>query len=327
MLNLDFSKRLVLGGLRNYNKEAIDLRSIQINEGLKIHTCNNYRQSLEVIKTASKGIENKVKIITKVYYKYPDINHNRFRPMIDQIDEIAERLSFIPKDWSIQICSYCHPKDLTKENAVNFFYKIKKDYNISQVFLETYPIYNYELKDINLVNKFYKKEILFGFAAYQNLGNRIFSDKELNKFSSNSIPLYFIGVLGKGKTNQIKYSSDQLNTISHDEILNINLIYFIKNILINNLTKGITQVNSRKNYYDLKNKYNYLKELLLNKDLSNYIITNNNSKKYFFNNFDQYGAKYAIKSYIKNPKLLASKIKRRILLLNNKSYNFRNFWS
>ena len=56
MLNLDFSKRLVFGGLRNYYKDAIDLRSIQINEGIKIHTCNNYGQSLEVIKTASKGI-------------------------------------------------------------------------------------------------------------------------------------------------------------------------------------------------------------------------------------------------------------------------------
>ena len=115
MLNLDFSKRLVFGGLRNFNKNVIDLRSIQINEGIKIYTCNNYRQSLEVIKTASKGIENKVKIITKVYYKYLDINHNRFRPMIDQIDEIAERLSFIPIDWSIQICSYCHLKDLKNE--------------------------------------------------------------------------------------------------------------------------------------------------------------------------------------------------------------------
>ena len=47
------------------------------------------KNSLEIIKIASKGIENKVKIISKIYYKYPDLKHQRFRPMVNQIDEIV----------------------------------------------------------------------------------------------------------------------------------------------------------------------------------------------------------------------------------------------
>ena len=63
---------------------------------MKIHTCNDYEDSIETIRIASKGLEHKLRLMTKVYYKYPDFNHRRFRPIIKQLDEIIKRLGFLP---------------------------------------------------------------------------------------------------------------------------------------------------------------------------------------------------------------------------------------
>ena len=96
--------------------------------------------SLEVIKKSSYGIQEKVKILSKVYYKYPDINHRRYRPIIEQLEEIRNRLVFNPSFWEIQNCWYCPINELISEKAQLLFEKIKKIYGITRIFLETYPI-------------------------------------------------------------------------------------------------------------------------------------------------------------------------------------------
>ena len=106
MIKKDPLNKLIFGGLFDETSEAEDLRRLQIIQGTRIHTCNNYGNSLEVIKNASKGIEKKLKLLTKVYYRYPNIKHLRFRPIMDQLNEIIDRLGFVPYDWSLQICCY-----------------------------------------------------------------------------------------------------------------------------------------------------------------------------------------------------------------------------
>ena len=111
----------IFGGLLSKDDNSVNLRIKQIKEGIRIHTCINYGDSLEIIRLASKGIEKKLKLLSKIYYRYPDCNHIRFRPLIDQLDEIVHRLGFVPSDWSIQICCYCNLKKLRSPKAQNFF--------------------------------------------------------------------------------------------------------------------------------------------------------------------------------------------------------------
>ena len=107
-----FCESIIAGGLLILNDQNIILRKRQIQDGLIIHTCNDYKDSLEVIKKASFDLKDNLKIISKVYYRYPDISHRRFRPLYKQIEELVTRIGFIPKVWEIQICCFCPLKDL-----------------------------------------------------------------------------------------------------------------------------------------------------------------------------------------------------------------------
>ena len=193
---------IIAGGLTYLNDKNIELRQIQIEDGLIIHTCNDYENSLEVIKEASFNIKNKVKIISKVYYNYPDIYNRRFRSLFSQIQEQRSRLGFNPLLWHIQLCCYCSINQLISKNAQKFFKKIRREFGINKIFLEIYPAYNYNNEKIQILNNFYNGETTFGFIGYQNLRNRIFNEKHLIKYSQNSTELIFIGILGKGKQNK-----------------------------------------------------------------------------------------------------------------------------
>ena len=92
-----FNKSIIAGGLLNLNDQNILIRRKQIEDGLLIHTCNDYRDSLEVIKKSSFGLKDNLKIISKIYYKYPAIANRRFRPLYKQLEELAKRIGFIPK--------------------------------------------------------------------------------------------------------------------------------------------------------------------------------------------------------------------------------------
>ena len=96
MISSNFGKKFIMGGLNEINDINVKIRKLQINDGVRLHTCNDYGNSLEVIKIASTGIQNKVKIRSTIYYKYPDPSNRRFRPLIDQIEEQKNRLDFIP---------------------------------------------------------------------------------------------------------------------------------------------------------------------------------------------------------------------------------------
>ena len=315
-----FEDYTIAGGLTYLSDQNIELRERQIKDGLIIHTCNDYDNSLEVIKEASFNIKNKVKIISKVYYKYPNINHRRFRSLYSQLQEQKSRLGFIPLQWYLQLCCFCPINQLISKNAQKFFSSIKKEFGINKIFLEIYPVYKYNKDKIQILNNFYKEEMIFGLIGYQNLRNRIFNEKELIKYAQNSTQIIFIGILGKGN-----YNKSFPKNIDKDFIKN-NIIYFLNNIKNNKLAKGITNFSSIKQYENFHYLFTNLgKELNTNiiyKDTSSMV----KGKIFYFQRFDQYGGCHSLKEYFLKPKLILSKIKNKILgYLKSRSFSNNYF--
>ncbi len=298
---------IIAGGLTHLNDKNIELREKQINDGLFIHTCNDYDNSLEVIKEASLKTKNKVKIISKVYYNYPNIYDRRFRSLLSQIHEQRSRLGFNPLKWDLQLCCYCTINQLVSRNAQNFFKLIKKEFGINKIYLEIYPVYNYSENKIQILNHFYEGEIMFGLIGYQNFRNRIFNDKQLIKYAQNSTQTIFIGILGKGKQNKLFPKNMDKDFIKK------NIIYFLNNIKNNKLTKGITNFSSieqYENFYDLFTNLQAEANIIF-KDNESY--SKIKDKIFYFQRYDQYGGCYSLKDYLLKPKLILSKIKNIIM--------------
>ena len=96
MRKYNFKNSIVVGGILDFNEKNILLRKRLIEDGLMIHSCNDYYRSLEIIKKAASEQKDRLKLLTKVYYKYPNISHRRFRPIYEQLKEQKERLGFVP---------------------------------------------------------------------------------------------------------------------------------------------------------------------------------------------------------------------------------------
>ena len=316
-----FNKSIIAGGLLNLNDQNILIRKRQIQDGLTIHTCNDYKDSLEIIKKASSGLENNLKIISKVYYKYPEISHRRFRPLYAQLEEIVKRIGFVPKVWEIQICCFCPVKDLISFEAQKFFLNIKDNYGIEKIFLETYHVYNYNIKEIIFLNNFYKGNSFFGFMGYQNLNNRVFDDKVLNRFAKNSLDIIFIGILGKGEQNKMR--NQIIKNKYNLDFINLNILYFLVNLNINYNIKGITNFSDINQYEDFQYRFHYLQELLINNSSIKSEIQNTIGKTNYYKNYDHYGGCFSFKNYFKKPKLILYKIKY-IILSFLKSLEFSN---
>ena len=320
-----FRDYIIMGGILNPTEENIELRNKQINEGLKIHTCCDYGDSIETINIASKGIENKLRLMTKVYYKYPDFNHRRFRPIINQLDEIIKRLGFLPAKFEIQICCYCSLNELFSLKAEEFFLKLKNDFGISKIYLETYPIYKYKIEDIILLNQKYKGLQSFGLSGYQNLLNRVFRNEQLKKFAKYSIDTCFIGILGKGVQNKVFIDSLKLKKNDFDNV-DINLIKFILNIKQNKKVIGITSVSTLKQYENLKSRFFSIAEICDNSDVKKLIDNISHKEINFYENFDLYGGFYPLKTYFKKPKIIFSKFRYKLKLLTLRRKNSNNFF-
>ena len=316
-----FNKSIISGGLLELSDQNILIRKRQINDGLIIHTCNDYNNSLEVIKEASYGLEDNLKIISKIYYKYPDIKHRRFRPLYKQLEELVIRIGFVPKVWDIQICCFCTVKDLISFEAQKFFLKIRDNFGIQKIFLETYPVYNYKIKEILFLNNFYKGNSFFGLMGYQNLKNRVFDDKILNRFAINSLDIIFIGILSNGLKNKIR---NQI-IINKDNLdfINLNILYFLVNLNMNPNVKGITNFSNIKQYEDFQYRVNHLKELLINNPSIKKNIQNTIREINHYKNYDHYGGHFSLANYFMKPKLILFKIKYFILSYI-KARNFSN---
>ena len=90
-------------------------------------------------------------------------------------------------------------------------------------------------------------------------------------------------------------------------------MFFMLQITKNEDVFGITETSNYSNYLDLKYKFNSLK---INKNIYNNLDLTN----YNFIRRDQYGGKYELSDYLKNPRNLLSKSKN--LIFNKKSQMF-----
>ena len=306
MEKFKLEKHIIAGGLIDHNEINIELREKQIRDGLTIHTCNDYNKSLEVIKEAAFNIKNKVKIISKVYYNYPDIKHRRFRSLYSQIKEQSIRLGFIPLEWHIQICCYCSINKLISKNAQNFFERIYQEFGINKILLEIYPIYNLSKDKISLLNKFYKGKVVFGVTGYQNYLNRSFLTNDLVEYSKSSTNIIFIGILGKGIQNK----SFPINF--DEDFIKKNIIFLLNNIRINKFSKAITNFSSLQQYQNFREVFLDLQKDPNIYDLGKYFYPEYDKKIFYFKNFDQYGGKFSTKQYLAKPKLILHKIKNLI---------------
>lgn len=316
-----FKDIISFGGLTHLNDENIRLRNQQIQDGFLIHTCNDYDNSLEVIKKASHHIDS-LNIILKVYYNYPDRKHKRNSPLKKQIEFAIKRLGRIPKNFVLQFCCYFNSRIFKENFFLNFILGLKQTYNINAIYFEYYPVYDYDWKSfLHLKNTF--PEINFGIIGYQNLSNRVFNENNLRIIEDLKIPIAFIGVLGKNPKRDIIISKEYLNINKSNDLdeIDLNFIYLIKNIRRCPSAFGITQVSSFKNYENLKkrlHKYNDLEYKLFNDFTDSYFL----NKKINFIKNDQYGGKHFLRDYMKNPKLLAHFLKKRVLYFKEKSYYF-----
>ena len=323
MGKLIFHESIIVGGLLDLNDQNIFLRSLQINDGLFIHTCNDYSKSLEVIKKSSYGIQEKVKILSKVYYKYPDINHRRYRPIIEQLEEIRNRLGFNPSFWEIQICCYCPIYELISDKAQLFFEKIKKIYGITNIFLEIYPIYNYSSEKVSRLNNLYEGISRFNLMGYQNAMNRVFTENNLKKFAKDSLNLIFIGILGKGIQNNIR--QDVWKNYHGYDFIDINLFYFLAKKKDNSFIKGITNTSSIGQYKNLKVRFLNVNKTLENSFSYSAFEDKFKLRNYYFYKYDHYGGFIPIWKYLIQPKTFFSKLKYIFIsFIKSKkfSYNF-----
>ena len=316
-----FKDIISFGGLTNLNDENIRLRNQQIRDGFLIHTCNDYDNSLEVIKKASYDTDS-LNIILKVYYNYPDRKHKRNSPLKKQIEFAIKRLGRIPKNFVLQFCCYFNSMIFKENFFLNFILGLKRTYNIKAIYFEYYPVYDYNLKSfLHLKNTF--PEINFGIIGYQNLLNRVFNENNLKIIEDLRIPIAFIGVLGKNPKRDIIISKEDLDINRSNDLdeIDFNFFYLLKNIRRFKSSFGITQVSSFENYENLKkrlNKYDNLGYKLFNDFTDSYFL----NKKINFIKNDQYGGKYFFKDYINNPKLILHFLKKRVLYSKGKSYYF-----
>lgn len=302
-----FKKSIIVGGLLDLTDENVFIRNKQIKDGLIIHTCNDYKDSIEVIKKASFGLKDNLKIISKIYYRYPEIAHRRFRPLYEQLEEIVNRIGFVPKVWEIQICCFCPVKALISFKAQKFFINIKNNFGIKKILLETYPVYNYKTKEIIFLNNFYKGNSSFGLIGYQNLKNRVFDDAVLNRSAMNSLDIIFIGILSKGSQNKIRNQIIKNN--NNLDFINLNILYFLINFQINSNIKGITNFSNMKQYEDFQKRIKYLEELLIDNSSIKRKMQKTFYEKNYYKNYDHYGGYFSLVNYLIKPKLILFKIK------------------
>ena len=73
--------------------------------------------------------------------------------------------------------------------------------------------------------------------------------------------------------------------------------------------EAVTQTSTIEHYDDLKKIIINTREYLKDANLSNFLKLDKSTKKYYFQNYDQYGGYITKRKYIKDPKLILSRIK------------------
>jgi len=236
-------KKLAFGGLTNINKDSIELRKLQIVDDFRVHSCFDYDKALDVIKIASEETKIIPKLTTKVYFNFNTIP-SRYLTILDQIHRIADKLKFVPKDWHIQICANPPHREFVHDNYELFKEKIHKNYGNIKYFIETETFW--EKNTLKIVNSnFVDGSCFFMNSVYRGIKNDSFLKK----------PFFTIGMLSGGKhfKSRLKNLNHNKNIYKLNDLIEKNIIFFLKLNKIKNFKYSITKVSSKKNYFDLIN--------------------------------------------------------------------------
>ena len=161
--------------------------------------------------------------------------------------------------------------------------------------------------------------------GYQNFLNRVFTDNDIEFLSSNSINICFLGFLGRGKQNK-QFSNYLFEGKSKIDIMRTNISYLIYSQEKYKSIEAVTQTSTIDHYDDLKKIIINTREYLKDANLSNFLKLDKSTKKYFFQNYDQYGGYITKREYIKKPKLILSRIKNFFNSLKKAQKFKNNFW-
>ncbi len=175
---------IVFGGIDSFSKESLDVRINQINDKFRLHTCYFYGDALKVISKASKETNIKPDLVVKLYYNYNFFffdakpKHNQFASCYDQLKTIINELDFIPNDLHVQICCNVPFKNINSFEFIKFKKIVKKEFNVSKFFLETFPEWESNTRHI------IKNNFLDGTIFHYNILEKGFFDETFlnNKF-------------------------------------------------------------------------------------------------------------------------------------------------
>ena len=284
-LNLEtLNTKLAFGGLIENNAESIDLRKQQIIDNFRIHSCFHYNKALDVIKIASDELKIIPKMITKVYFNY---NYkNRHNTILQQLFKIADKLKFVPREWHIQICVNPSFRDFKREEYVAFKKIVNENFGEVKYFIETEKLW--ERNTSKVVNSNFVDGSCFFL-------NGIF--KSINKNHFINKPFITFGMLAGGHNHTKMYKEFYECKLSKKikmgklEIINRNILFFLKLTKNKNFKYSITSVKTKKNYKDLISQIsdlNVSKNNFINGDLD----LNELVDIFSFKHSDTYGLKY-----------------------------------
>lgn len=236
-------RKIAFGGLKKLDTRSIELRKLQIQDKFRIHSCYDYDQALDVIKKASKETNIIPELTSKVYFNYN--NKSGYLTILDQINRIVDKLGFVPKDWHIQICVNPSYKEFENENFAMFKEKVIKNYGTLKYFIETECLWEKNTSRI-LKSNYLDGSCFFMNGIFRAITDEFFLQK----------PFITYGMLAGGNKYSIRYGNFHKKYDNSDlnNIIEKNIVFFLKLNTNKNFQYSITSTSSIKNYQDILDK-------------------------------------------------------------------------
>ena len=288
-----------------------------------MHTCIDYNLSIELIAEASRSLGLKPKIITKIFYNYPNFRSKRYKPIYSQLNEISDRLGSLPKEWIIQLACCENPFNLVNNEISYFFKKIKKDFGISKILLEYYPVYKYSFNDFIKVSEEIAKSnsINLGILGPQNLYNGVFNSNDF--FNSQKI-IYQLDLLVAELHNKFNVNHKPIKNKNYFNNFDKNIRYLL---MLNDNFKyfyPITKTSTLSHYKDLNKRIMNLEKETFKQDSKCLINIKFQTKTIHYKYYDPYFMKVNLFIFMTKPILILLKIKNILLRVISRNFHKNN---
>ena len=289
-----------------------------------LHSSYDYPEQFKSIKEIAKGLNKKIKLISKIYLNIPYYNMiavgatksnsnglNRCGSLLFQTNRVYNYFEDHIDELVIQICSIPNEINFSRDQISNFLKIVNTEFKVKKIFVETFPeAENSSIKIMNLMieekEKINLKENLnFGFAGYENLDVSGFTGeikKYIEKKKLMIMPMQIFSGKSKKKDDEfIMNSVKYIETLSH----------------YSHFFKGVTSTSNINNYKFLKSQNEIIYQNSLNRKKNFIEFINNNLK---FRDLSPYKINYGktnyllvikrflllIKALLRNPKFFKS---------------------